>query len=504
MSGIAGEFRGGERFGRLETESSRWVAICLLSVLGITVFRIVCLAFNRTDLFVDEAQYWLWSREMAFGAYSKPPLIGWVIRLTTWISGGEGTFEVRLAAPILHALTAAAMLHLGRMLYDVRIGAMAAIVYITLPGVSLSSLLISTDTPMLLFIVLSMILWRRLATEKDYAGSYALLLAVGLGLTVGLGFLSKYAMAFLFPFVPLAAYLDKGWRIRWSHALLVGLVALVVVSPNLWWNYAHDFATARHTVSIAHWNAASLNFGTALGFFGAQAGVVGPFVFIAMLMALRDMRHPTTRSLSALSIPLLLLMTAQALISRALANWAVGAYAAGILLATPWLAARPRWMRASLILNTTVAVILPVLTIFGTELRLPNGDLALKRYLGRSAVVSTAIADAEKMHANILVAADRSFLAEMFYELRDDRRIAPRAWNEAPQLPSSHYALLYPLQPGEEANALLLSRADSLPSCIKDEKPQSHWVASAGFMERAVVGLWRIPSSCFEGTNHGS
>ncbi len=85
-----------------------------------------------------------------------------------------------------------------------------------------------------------------------------------------------------------------------------------------------------------------------------------PFVFIiAMLMAMRDMRTPTVRSLCALSIPLLLLMTAQALISRAFANWAVGAYAAGLLLATPWLAARPHWLRASLILNTVVAIILP-------------------------------------------------------------------------------------------------------------------------------------------------
>ncbi len=503
MSGVAGQFHGTERIGGLETERSRWVAIAVFSVLGVTLFRIICLAFDRTDLFVDEAQYWLWGREMAFGAYSKPPLIGWFIRLTTWIMGGEGTFDVRLAAPILHAMTAAAMFYLGRMIYDARIGALAAIIYITLPGVSLSSLLISTDTPMLLFIVVSLILWRKLSAIRTENGPLALILAIGLGFAVGLGFLSKYAMAFLFPFVPLAAYLDRDWRVRWSHALLAGAVATLVVAPNLWWNYAHDFATARHTVSIAHWNAAGLNFGSALGFFGAQAGVVGPFVFIAMLMALRDMRTPTVRSLCALSIPLLLLMTAQALISRAFANWAVGAYAAGLLLATPWLAARPHWLRASLILNTVVAIILPLLTIFGTELRLPNGDLALKRYLGRSALVSTAIADARRLDAHVLVASDRSFLAEMFYQLRDDHHIVPRAWNEGAEPPSSHYALLYPLQPNETANALLLSRADSLPACMKDEPPQAEWAATAGFMERAKVGLWKIPASCLEGANHG-
>ncbi len=57
--------------------------------------------------------------------------------------------------------------------------------------------------------------------------------------------------------------------------------------------------------------------------------------------------------------------------------------------------------------------------------------------------------------------------------------------------------------PGETANALLLSRADSLPACMKDEPPQAEWAATAGFMERATVGLWKIPASCLEGANHG-
>ncbi len=57
MSGVAGQFHGAERIGGLETERSRWLAIAVFSVLGVTLFRIICLAFDRTDLFVDEAQY---------------------------------------------------------------------------------------------------------------------------------------------------------------------------------------------------------------------------------------------------------------------------------------------------------------------------------------------------------------------------------------------------------------------------------------------------------------
>src|SRR5262245_47889921 len=72
---------------------------------GLLAFRIAALAFNRTDLFFDEAQYWVWSLEPAFGYYSKPPLIAWTITAATAVCG-DGEFCVRLPSPILHTLTA--------------------------------------------------------------------------------------------------------------------------------------------------------------------------------------------------------------------------------------------------------------------------------------------------------------------------------------------------------------------------------------------------------------
>lgn len=52
-------------------EQRQWMTFALAAIVLVTVLRVVGLAFNRTDLFVDEAQYWLWGREMAFGAYSS-------------------------------------------------------------------------------------------------------------------------------------------------------------------------------------------------------------------------------------------------------------------------------------------------------------------------------------------------------------------------------------------------------------------------------------------------
>ncbi|NBC96675.1 MAG: glycosyltransferase family 39 protein, partial [Deinococcus-Thermus bacterium] len=66
---------------------SEWLPSALALVLAITAARVVLLAANGTDLFTDEAQYWFWGQDLALGYYSKPPLIGWVIRASTEIGG---------------------------------------------------------------------------------------------------------------------------------------------------------------------------------------------------------------------------------------------------------------------------------------------------------------------------------------------------------------------------------------------------------------------------------
>ncbi|MEL6205590.1 MAG: glycosyltransferase family 39 protein, partial [Pseudomonadota bacterium] len=134
------------------TRSESWLGPALAVVLGVTALRIALMAFNRTDLFVDEAQYWLWGQSLEWGYYSKPPLIGWVIRLSTDLAGSDAPFFVRLPAPLLHAAMA---LILGWIAAQ-RFGGQAAIwiagLYVTMPAVSVGSYMISTDTVMFPFL----------------------------------------------------------------------------------------------------------------------------------------------------------------------------------------------------------------------------------------------------------------------------------------------------------------------------------------------------------------
>ena len=58
-------------------------------VIFLFVIKIVAINFTDFDLFGDEAQYWLWSKNLDFGYFSKPPFLSWFIGAYTEIFGDE-------------------------------------------------------------------------------------------------------------------------------------------------------------------------------------------------------------------------------------------------------------------------------------------------------------------------------------------------------------------------------------------------------------------------------
>src|SRR6056297_236302 len=123
---------------------SDWLPAAAAITAAVVAARVVLLAFDRTELFFDEAQYWYWGQEFAFGYYSKPPLIGWAIGASTGLSGSDAPFWVRLPAPLFHGATALVLAHAAARLWGAAAAVWCAAVYITLPMVSVGSLLAST------------------------------------------------------------------------------------------------------------------------------------------------------------------------------------------------------------------------------------------------------------------------------------------------------------------------------------------------------------------------
>ena len=476
---------------------SEWLPAAAAAVAAVVAWRVTLLAFDRTDLFFDEAQYWYWGQDFAFGYYSKPPLIGWVIGAVTGLAGSDAPFWVRLPAPLFHGATA---LPLG-MVAARRFGAQAAVwtsvLYVTLPMVSVGSLLISTDTIMFPFVVLGLHFWLETLDRGGARGP-----ALAAGAFTGLAFMAKYAAVYLPLCAALAALALPSARTRPAAAGLAAAAFLVVVAPNLAWNLANGLATLQHTLDNADWvrdpgARAGLGLDSFATFFVAQFAVFGPALFAALLWlcARRGAGSPERRRLVWFSWPILAIVCGQALISEAYANWAVAGYAAGLLAVVPWLLERRRrWLWASLGLHGALALALPLAAVFGTEWRV--GDrLVLERYLGREAMARD-LAGIARAHGGVLVADRRAVLADLVYWTRDtDVEIwaRPRAGR-----PPDHYVQTRPLPADRTGRVVFATGSDAPPdACMRAERLATHAPAEGAYRAEPMT-VWLVDAPCLQ------
>ena len=282
-------------------ERRGWLPAALLAVGAITLLRIVALWFNRTDLFVDESQYWLWGQNPDFGYYSKPPLIGWVIRAANELGGSDAPFWVRLPGALFHGMTALILGALGARLMGARAAVWVAVGYATLPFAALGSLLISTDTVMAPFYAAALLAWFR-AVDSGRAGQAALT-----GFFIGLAFLAKYAAVYFVIGTALAAVFVPTARLSLRQTIAMLAAFAVTVSPNIIWNLTHDLTTVEHTMDNVGWvrggaGFGGLRFGSLVGFFLSQFAVAGPVVFAALIWGWVRQRGPKAGALTALSL----------------------------------------------------------------------------------------------------------------------------------------------------------------------------------------------------------
>src|SRR5262247_3268493 len=201
------------------------LAVGVLAML--TLIRLVGLSFSSVDLFFDEAQYWAWSRELAFGYFSKPPLLAWTIALAERVCGSSEAC-LRAPAPILYFGTSLIVYAVARQLYDSRTAFYTALSIALATGTAFSARIISTDVPLLFFWALALLAYVKLVNGGDMRWG------VMLGIALGLGLMAKYAMIYFLLGIALAAWLDRDARMLLrSSALWVALpIALIVIAPN--------------------------------------------------------------------------------------------------------------------------------------------------------------------------------------------------------------------------------------------------------------------------------
>lgn len=466
-------------------------AYALGFILAVTAYRVVLHAFNVSDLFVDEAQYWLWGQDYEWGYFSKPPLIGWWIRLVTDIAGSAEPFFVRFTAPLLHAVTALCVMALARRFWaDGHVGAWAGALYISMPLIVLGGQLMTTDTLMLPMIAAGMLFYVGPAQSGKLWG------AAGLGLCFGLACLAKYALFFFVGALVLAAIFIPQARLPWRCTALAVLTFLAVVAGNIWWNIENDLTTARHTLGNAGWDDAELSFDVAGEFLATQFFAMSPLVLGALFVAgwlwLRGRGAPRLGFMAMLSLPIIFLITAQGLTDRAYGNWAAAGYVTGPIAGAAVLLAR-RWMLwVSLGFNMLITLAVPLAFAFPQAITFPDGTPLANRYLGLQALSREIASAADAAGLETIAMQNRDLIADLFYTYRG----GPYALHAVPRPgpPDNFYEQKHPLPLSREGEILLVTTSRS-DACAEAFLLDEH-VPAFGDKAGKSFFFWRLPPTC--------
>ncbi len=308
--------------------------IVLPTLFIISVFRYMEILLVQRPLSVDEAQYWLWSQHLALGYHSKPPMIAYLVRISTAIFGNN-IFGIKFFMPLSHAITTLFIYLATKKISNVNIATFAAISFFISLGVSFSSTILSTDPIMLMF--WSMGFYYLCCVLEDNLTSAWL----QVGFFVALSILSKYTGALFLLSTLILFFVDKPSRriLATPYVYLALILILLMLTPNIYWNLITKHSAFSH---VLHENIGVSEYKfqlhplKLLEFVGSQFAVISPVLFPIILYGLfskRSLATSSRRLLWSFSFPIFFIFCLQSLARFSYANWAVAMYISAIPLA---------------------------------------------------------------------------------------------------------------------------------------------------------------------------
>jgi len=338
----------------------------IILILFLKAFILIAIAETaKIGLGPDEAQYWSWSRKLDWGYYSKPPGIAWQIWFGTHLFGDTaiGVRSMSVFIGFLLPLFVYALARACRLKQSTAFW--AGIMMGFSPIGILSSILATTDAPMVLFWILATIIVAK-SLSTGTPPSYPLV-----GVTILFGAFFKWPI-YLFWVFPLIAMF--GFKQLRSLRILIGMgISLIGLLPSVYWNVSHSYATFRHVLATmigghANKGTGPLGFfqGNPAAFIGAQVSLLSPVLFILLLIALGYMvKHhkkvwPSLVFCGGMTLILLSVYTALACVQKMQGNWCVFAYPSGIVLLS-WFCCEQvswgkKWMIAGIILSFVLSL----------------------------------------------------------------------------------------------------------------------------------------------------
>ncbi len=215
----------------LKSKLTIWVILVIHFIIWILFFTVL-------DVHPDMADHWIWSRYLSLGYYEHPPFVALTMRLVTLVFS-DIVFGLKLGSVLFSVLILLMGYLTAKTLYDTRTALVYVLILTATPYFSMGSLFWHIDQPYMLFWLICLLV---MVKQMNSGNANWMLL---FGVSAGLGSMSKYIMILL----PLSMLIWCVVNIE-ARKLLTkwqtyagALIALLIVFPNIYWNYHNEWVT---------------------------------------------------------------------------------------------------------------------------------------------------------------------------------------------------------------------------------------------------------------------
>lgn len=297
----------------------------IIYLILIAIFRIIL--SQAFPLTADEAYYWLWSKHLDLSYVDHPPMIAYLNFLFT--QGKENLLLLRLGGVLIAFLASLLIYFLAKQNFNEKTAFFCVITFNLIPHFLIIWLTMFVEIPLVLLWTFSLLILSQILKNK-FAPAWYLL-----GITVGLGCLSKYTM-FLFPLclcLCLCLSPEHRFWLKRKEPYLSLLTSLLFFLPVIYWNSAHNWISFTFHAGRASTETWGINF---LPFLGDQLIHFSPFLIVLLIPALIK-AYKEKSFLFYFSAPILILFTLLSLKIKIWPHWTSAGYIAAIPLTVNYL-----------------------------------------------------------------------------------------------------------------------------------------------------------------------
>ena len=212
----------------------------IILLTAATVIRL--LLASLFPMTADESYYWLWSKHLSLSYVDHPPMVSYINFLTTF--GRENLFMLRLGSVAITLLVSIMIYYLAKNIFNEKVAFWSTVLFQIMPHFVVVWLTMFVELPLALFWTASLlILSRIIRSQNTEHGTLNTGAWYWLGLTIGLGYLSKYTMFLFWPCLLIFFLLSKENRfwLKKKELYFSFIISLLFFLPVLYWNSRHSW-----------------------------------------------------------------------------------------------------------------------------------------------------------------------------------------------------------------------------------------------------------------------